>query len=118
MANPNIVNVSTLTGKTAVLAVTTASTAIVTNSAASGKILKVDSLFVTNTTSTSASITIDIFRSSVAYRIASTISVPANATLLAIDKTSNIFLEEGDSVRVLASAANALTAVSSYEELS
>lgn len=118
MANPNIVNVSTLSGKTSVFTLTTATQSVVTNSAASGKILKVDSLYVSNTTSTAATVTIDLYRSTVAYRITSTVSVPANATLLVIDKSSNIFLEEGDTLRAIAGTTNVLQLVTSYEELS
>jgi hypothetical protein len=118
MANPNIVNVSTLTGKTSVFTLTTATQTVITNSTSSGKILKVDSLFVSNTTSTAASVTIDLFRSSVAYKITSAISVPANSTLLVIDKASNIFLEEGDTLRAIAGTTNVLQLVTSFEELS
>lgn len=117
MAAPNIVNVATITGKTAVQAVGTSATAIVTNSIASGKVFKVNALYVTNVDGTSAAdITVDLFRSSTAYPIASTISVPADTTLDVISKA--IYLEEGDSLRCLASAAGALTAVCSYEEIS
>jgi len=117
MAAPNIVNVSTITGKTAVLAVTTSATAIVTNSAASGKVLKVNALYVANVDGTNAAnITVDIFRSSTAYKIAHTVAVPADATLDVISKS--IYLEEGDSLRLTASADGDLEAVCSYEEIS
>ena len=117
MANPNIVNVTAIYGKTAVQAVTTSATAIVTNSAASNKILKVNALYVSNVDGTNnAEITVDVFRSSVAYRIASTIVVPADATL---DVISNpIYLEEGDSLRLTANANSDLEAVCSYEDIS
>ena len=117
MAAPNIVNVTTITGKTAVQAVTTSATAIVSNSAASNKVFKVNSLYVSNIDGTNAAdITVDLFRSSVAYRIASTISVPADSTLDVISKA--IYLEEGDSLRLTASANSDLEAVCSYEEIS
>jgi len=117
MAAPNIVNVVTITGKTAVLAVTTSATAIVTNSAASGKVFKVNALYVSNVDGTSAAdINVDIFRSSTAYHIAKTVSVPADATLDVISKS--IYLEEGDTLRLTASANSDLEAVCSYEEIS
>jgi hypothetical protein len=117
MAAPNIVNVTTIIGKTAVQAVTTSATAIVTNSAASNKVFKVNSLYVSNVDGTNAAdITVDLFRSSVAYRIASTISVPADSTLDVISKA--IYLEEGDTLRLTASANSDLEAVCSYEEIS
>lgn len=117
MAAPNIVNVATITGKTAVQAVGTSATAIVTNSSGSNKVFKVNALYVSNVDGTnSAELTIDLFRSSTAYRIASTVVVPADATLDVISKT--IYLEEGDSLRLTASVANDLEAVCSYEEIS
>lgn len=117
MAAPNIVNVATITGKTAVQAVGTSATAIVTNSGGSGKVFKVNALYVANIDgSASADITVDLFRSSTAYPIASTISVPADATLDIMTKA--IYLEEGDVLRCTASAAGDLTAVCSYEEIS
>lgn len=117
MAAPNIVNVATITGKTAVQAVTTSATAIVTNSAASGKVFKVNALYVSNIDGTSpADITVDLFRSSTAYPIASTVSVPSDATLDLMSKA--IYLEEGDTLRCTATAAGDLVAVCSYEEIS
>lgn len=116
MANPNIVNVTAIYGKTAVQAVGTSATAIVTNSAASNKVFKINALYVSNVDGTNnAEITVDIFRSSTAYKIANTVVVPADATLDVISKA--IYLEEGDSLRLTANAAGDLEAVCSYEEI-
>ena len=117
MAAPNIVNVSTITGKTAVQAVGTSATAIVTNGSSSGKVFKVNALYVSNVDGTdNAEVNIDIFRSSVAYHIVKTLVVPADATVDVISKA--IYLEEGDALRITASAASDLEAVCSYEEIS
>jgi hypothetical protein len=117
MAAPNIVGVTTITGKTAVLVVTTTPTAIVSNSAASGKVFKVNALYVSNIDGTTAAdVNIDLFRSSTAYRIAYTVAVPADATLDIISKS--IYLEEGDALRITASTNTRLEAVCSYEEIS
>lgn len=117
MTAPNIVNVTTITGKTAVQAVGTTATAIVENTAASGKVFKVNALYVSNVDgATAAAINVDIFRSSVAYHIGKTIEVPADATLDVISKP--IYLEEGDSLRLTADTASDLEAVCSYEEIS
>ena len=117
MAAPNIVNVTTITGKTAVQQVTTSATAIVTNSAASGKVFKVNALYVSNVDgANNADITVDLFRSSTAYRIVNTVVVPADAVLDVISKS--IYLEEGDTLRLTASANSDLEAVCSYEEIS
>ena len=117
MTAPNIVNVATITGKTAVQAVGTSATAIVTNSASSGKVFKVNALYVSNVDGTNnAEITVDLYRSSTAYHIAKTVIVPADATLDVLAKA--IYLEEGDALRLTASAASDLEAVCSYEEIS
>ena len=117
MAAPNIVNVGTITGKTAVQVVTTTATAIVTNSAASNKVFKINALYIANIDGANAAdVNIDLFRSSTAYRIGNTISVPADATLDIISKA--IYLEEGDALRITASANTRLEAVCSYEEIS
>ena len=95
MAAPNIVNVTTITGKTAVQAVGNTASAIVTNSAASGKVFKVNALYISNVDGTNnADINVDVFRSSTAYHIAKTVSVPADATIDLISKA--VYLEEGD----------------------
>jgi hypothetical protein len=117
MANPNIVNVTALYGKTAVQSITTAATAIVTNSESSNKVLKVNSLYISNIDGANDEvITVDLFRSGVAYHVAKTINVPADTTLDVVNKL--IYLEEGDSLRLTAGADSRLQAVCSYEEIS
>jgi hypothetical protein len=117
MAAPNIVNVITITGKTAVQNVITSATAIVTNSAASGKVFKVNALYVSNVDGANgANLDVDLYRSSTAYRLVYTVAVPADSVLDVISKS--FYLEEGDSLRLTASANNDLEAVCSYEELS
>lgn len=117
MSAPNIVNVSTITGKTAVQLVGASAAAIITNSAGSGKVLKVNALYVGNVdASTAYDLTVDLYRSSVAYRFGPAISIPAKASLDVLIKP--IYLEEGDALRLTASSASKLEAVASYEELS
>lgn len=117
MAAPNMLNPTTITGKTAVQAVGTSATAIVTNSAASGKLIKINALYISNVDgANNADITVDVFRSSVAYHLGKTVVVPADATLDVISKP--IYLEEGDSLRLTANANSDLEAVCSYEEIS
>ncbi len=114
MAAPNIVNVTTITGKTSVLAVTTSATAIVTNSGSSGQVYKINALYVSNVDGTNnADLNVDLYRSSTAYHVAKTVNVPADATLDVISKS--IYLEEGDSLRLTANANSDLEAVCSYE---
>ncbi len=117
MAAPNLLGLTTGTAKTAVLEATTSATAIISNSAGSNKLFKVNRLWIANIDGTNAAdITIDVFRSSTAYKIANTITVPADATLDFL--SGGLYLEEGDSLRLTASANGDLQGICSYEELS
>lgn len=118
MAAPNIAALTTITGKTAVQAVAASATAIVSNSAASGKVLKVNALVVANVTTANKWITVDVYRSSTAYRMAYQMAVPINASVIVIAKDAPIYLEEGDSLRLTGEAGSVLEAVASYEDLS
>ena len=117
MAAPNIVSVGTINGKTAVLAITTSAANIVNNASSSGKVLKVNSLYIANVDGTnSATVNVDLYRGSTAYHLAKTITVAADSTL---DLLSNsIYLEEGDALRLTASANSDLEGVCSYEDIS
>lgn len=119
MAAPNIVNVTTITGKTVGAALTTSSADIVTNAAASGKVFKINAIYVSNVDGTNnADVTVGFFDSSAnaTYELANTITVPADASLDLISK--HIYLEEGDKITALASANSDLEIVVSYEEIS
>lgn len=120
MANPNIVDVTSIFGKTAGQEVTTSATAIVTNSASSGEIFKINSLIVSNIDGTNAAdITAYVHKNATtAYYLAYTISVPEDSTLVVISKDTSIYLEENDSIYLQASANSDLSAVCSYEVIS
>ena len=124
MSAPNIVNVTTITGKSAVVDLTTTSaTAVVSNAAASGKVFKINSLVVSNVDGTDAAdITVSYYSEDdiggTATQIVSTISVPADATLVVIDKGTSIYLEEDRSIGATAGTANDLKVIVSYEEIS
>ena len=124
MANPNIVDVTDIRGKTAVVDLTTTNaTLVVENVASSGKVFKINSLIVSNVDGSSAAdITVSLFSEDniggTATEIVSTVSVPADASLVVIDKNTSIYLEEDKSIGATASAANDLKVVCSYEEIS
>jgi len=124
VANPNIINVTTILGKSAVVSLTTtAATAVVSNAAASGKVFKINSLVVSNVDGTNAAdITVSYYSEDdiggTATQIVSTISVPADATLVVIDKGTSIYLEEDRSIGATAGTANDLKVLVSYEEIS
>lgn len=123
MANPNIVSVSAIYGENSLTALsTTSATSIVSNAASSGKVYKINSLIVANVDGTSnADITINVYSQAAlggsAFALASTVSVPADATLVVIDKNTSIYLKENQSIGAIASAANDLVVTASWEEI-
>ena len=124
MANPNIVNVTTINGNSASVSLsTTTATQLASNAASSGKAYKINSIVVSNTNgSSAANITINVYSAAsmggTAFPIASTISVPANATLIVTDKTTSFYLLENQSIGAVAGTANYLTVTASWEEIS
>lgn len=119
MANPNIVNVASILGKTAFLNVTTVATNVVVNAASSNKLLKINSFIVPNIDgANNANITVSVNRSGTDYKVAHNVAVPAAATLVVLSKDTSVYLEEGDYIRATAGSNNHLQAVCSYEEIS
>ena len=123
MANPNIVNVSAIYGNNSLTSLsTTNATSIVSNAASSGKVYKINSLIVANVDGTNnAEITINVYSAAAlggtAYALVSTVSVPADATLVVIDKNTSIYLKEDQSIGATAGTANDLVVVASWEEI-
>jgi len=119
MAAPNIVGVTSIYGRVAGQAVGLTTTAIVNNGSSSGKVFKVNSLVISNVHGTDAAdITATLNKNQATeYHLTKTVTVPADATLVVISKDTSIYLEENDSVDLVASAASKLEAVCSYEEI-
>ena len=114
MAAPNIVNVSSILGKTAVVALSsTSQTTLLSNASASDDVLKVNMIQV--------AITIDVHSAAsgggTAYSLVSTVSVPADASLIVLDKSTAIYLEENTSITATAGTANDLEVIVSYEQI-
>ena len=118
MANPNLVNVTSIYGKSIQGALTTTVTTDLLT-CASDKLIKVNSIIIANIDGTnSATVTMGIIKSGGSVVLfASTIAVPADATLVLIDKNSSFYLQEGDILEGGAGAASDLTYTISYEEL-
>jgi hypothetical protein len=118
MAAPNLKSPTTILGRTARYAVTTSLANALANSAASGKVLKINSIFCANVDGTlAADISVSIYDGTTDRYIAKTITVPADATQVLSTKETYFYLEEGDSIRALASAADDLELVIGYEEI-
>jgi hypothetical protein len=129
MANPNIVNVTAIYGTTTYLTPGgTTALVLLPNAAASGLVFKINQIVVSNTTATAANATVSIYTngavaqgsapsSGTAYPVISTVSVPGNASLIAVDKTTAIYLMEGTSITVTSGTASSLTYSISYESI-
>lgn len=123
MANPNIVNVAAIYGENSSVSLTTTNaTSIVSNAASSGKVYKINTLMVANVDGVNAvDITINKYSAAAlggsAFAIASTISVPADASLIVLDKTTAIYLKENESIGATAGTASKLIVTCSWEEI-
>ena len=130
MANPNLFAATTASGTTTYLTpgVTTA-LVLVPNAASSGQVFKINQIVVANVTGSAANATVAIYSNGAvaqgsapsggtAYPIASTVSVPADASLIVVDKTSAIYLMEGSSITVTSGTASGITYTISYEVIS
>lgn len=116
MANPNLLNLSYVLGKTDTFTVSVAPSNVIYNPSGSGTIYKINSLFISNIEGVNtASVTIEHVRNSTAVKITSTVDVTNDNTLIVIGKETSIYLEEGDSIRVTASANSMLAGLISYE---
>ena len=124
MANPNLASASNVfVGNALIRLTSTSATQVVSNAASSGKAYLIDSLIVSNLDGTNAAdITIDLFASATntgtATKIAHTVTVPADATLIVISKENPLSLMEAQSIYATASAADDLHVVASWKELS
>ena len=127
MAAVNILNLTSIYGKTTYYVPSgTAAVVLLPNAAASSTVMKINEITATNTTGTAATTTVSIYTNGAvaqgsapsggtAYPIAGTISVPANASLIVSDKTTAFYLEEGISISVTSGTASAITYTVSYE---
>lgn len=123
MAAPNIVNVTSIVGNSLSVAVGTSATQLASNAASSNKVFKINSIVVANIDGTNAAdITVNIYSAAALggspIAIVSTISVPADATLIVTDKTTSFYLLENQSIGAIAGTAGDLVATISFEEIS
>ena len=116
MTAPNIVNVATILGETAVADLgTTLTTTLLT--CAAENVNKMNLIRVTNVTDNDATTTIDSEVAGTHKKLCNELTVPANSSVDVIDKTSSFYLQEGDLIRGGASAASTLEVTISYEKI-
>lgn len=123
MAAPNLLAPSNIVGRTSTVALTTSAQSVVNNPAASGKVFKINAIYVANIDGTDpADVTVNLYSQDdlggTARKIVNTVVVPAVATLVIVSKDAPLYLEEDRSIGALASASGDLELICSYEEIS
>lgn len=129
MANPNIVNVSSIYGKTTFLTPSVTTPVVLLNNATgSSSILKLNNILVSNVDgSNSISATVALYSNGAvaqgsapsggtSYPLIYNISVPAGSSLTVLDKS--IYLEENMSIVVTSGTISKINYVVSYEIIS
>jgi hypothetical protein len=129
MANPNIAGSSTTIYGVTTYLTPSAVTAVVLlpNAASSGTVMKINQIVAANVNGSAAvNTTVSIYTNGAvaqgnapsggtAYPIISVASVPQNASLIVVDKTSALYLMEGSSITVTSGTASGITYTISYE---
>jgi hypothetical protein len=127
MANPNIVNVTSILGTTTYLTPSgTSAVVLLPNAAASGTVMKINQIVVSNTSVSAANTTVAVYTNGAvaqgsapsggtAFPVVSAVAVPTGASLIVVDKTTAIYLMEGTSISITSGTASALTYTISYE---
>ena len=129
MANPNIAGASTTIYGVTTYLTPSATTAVVLlpNAASSGQVMKINQIVAANVNGSAAvNTTVSIYTNGAvaqgsapsggtAYPIVSAVSVPQNASVIVVDKTSALYLMEGSSISVTSGTASGITYTISYE---
>ena len=130
MANPNIAAATSILGTTTYLTPSgTSAVVLIPNAASSGQVFKINQIVAANVTSSAVNVTVSIYPNGAvaqgsapaggtAFPIVSTVSVPANSSLVVADKTTAIYLMEGTSITVTSGTGSGITYSISYEVIS
>jgi hypothetical protein len=131
MANPNLLAATTASGTTTYYTPGgTTALVLLRNAASSGQVYKINQIVCANVNGSSAvNATVSIYTNGgvaqgsapsggTAYPIISTISVPASASVIAVDKTTAVYLMEDSSITVTSGTASGITYTISYEVIS
>ena len=130
MANPNIVNVSAIYGPTTYFTPSgTPAVVLLPNAASSGKVFKINQIVASNVTAVACNATVSLYTNGAvaqgsaptggtAFPVVYQVSVPGNASLICVDKSTAIYLQEGTSITVTSAIGSSLTFSISYEDIS
>jgi len=122
MANPNIINVSSIYGNTSYLIPgTTAATTWTALTPAASTVNKIDNIVAANVTASTATVTVAINSAAAGagtnYRLVYQVSVPVNASIVVVDKSTAFYLGEAQSIVVTVGTASAIELTASYEAI-
>ena len=122
MANPNIVNVASIIGRTAGVNLTSnGMTTLVNNGAGSNASLKLNVLNMTNYSTNTIAVSVSYYTAAnqggSEYKIVHNLNVPVGTVVTIVDKSSGYYIEENSSLAVRANVANSIFATASYEEI-
>ena len=131
MANPNLLAATTASGTTTYLTPGgTSAVVLIPNAVSSGQVFKINQIVAANVNGSAAvNATVSIYTNGAvaqgsapsggtAFPIVSTVSVPASASLVVVDKTTPVYLMEGTSITVTSGTASGITYSISYEVIS
>ena len=131
MSNPNISTLTGLYGNTTYYTPSgTSAVVLLANASGSNTVYRIDQIVAANVNgSTAVNATVSIYTNGAvaqgsapsggtAYPVVSTVSVPANASLIVTDKSTAIYLTEGTSITVTSGTASGITYSVSYELIS
>lgn len=117
MTAPNLLQLTSVLGKSTGLRASTTSQNILVNANNSNKLLKVGTVVAGNKFGNTATISVQLSKANTVFRFADTISVPANSTIVITAKDTSLYLEENDKLIVSSDTNLALDVIVSYEEL-
>lgn len=116
MAAPNLIQITSVLGKTTSTSIGTAVTTVVSNPSSSNKAYKLNTLYVSNIDATDdVKVSVDFFRSGTSIRLVDRMTISAGDTLVAVGRDTAFYLEEGDSLRAYADVANRTHLICSFE---
>jgi hypothetical protein len=122
MANPNIVDVTSIYGNTNYLIPsTTSATTWTALTPASGTVNKIDNIVASNVTASVATVTVAINSAAAGagtnYRLVYQVPVPVNASIVVVDKSTAFYLGEAQSIVVTVGTGSAIELTASYEAI-
>ena len=118
MAAPNLITITTVIGRTRADWCTTTLSSILSNDLNTSELLRINSIFISNVGLAEAGVKLDFLRAGQSFYITLNNIVPVGTSTVLMAKETGIYLEEGDSLRISASANNTLQYVISYEVIS